>query len=284
VRAVVPPGRWPVPPARFPGETLPACWARGWVAAPQRTQLVDGHDPTRRADGRRLDGITRRVASVLADDGVASGDRVLWSATASLSSVEALLGVLRAGAVLVPLNPSATPAEVAHVVADARPVAAVFEDPARAARPVGVAVRSVDELLAHAEAHADVGANAASPPHLRPDDDALIVYTSGTTGVPKGAVHTHRSLLAGVRALQTAWGWREDDRLVLALPLFHVHGLVAGLFGTLAAGASALVFGRFDETAVLDAATTSTLFFGVPTMYHRLAASGRASALAGLRL
>jgi malonyl-CoA/methylmalonyl-CoA synthetase len=70
----------------------------------------------------------------------------------------------------------------------------------------------------------------------------------------------------------------------LALPLFHVHGLVAGLFGTLAAGASAVVFGRFDESAVADAAATGTLFFGVPTMYHRLAATGRGSALARLRL
>jgi malonyl-CoA/methylmalonyl-CoA synthetase len=97
-------------------------------------------------------------------------------------------------------------------------------------------------------------------------------------------VHTHGSLAAGVRALRTAWGWRQDDRLVLALPLFHVHGLCAGLFGTMDAGASAVLFGRFDEGAVLDAAAASTLFFGVPTMYHRLAASGRAAELAGLRL
>jgi malonyl-CoA/methylmalonyl-CoA synthetase len=71
---------------------------------------------------------------------------------------------------------------------------------------------------------------------------------------------------------------------VLSLPLFHVHGLCAGLFGTLATGASAVVFDRFDEAAIVEAATTSTLFFGVPTMYHRLAASGRASELGALRL
>ena len=259
---------------------LPASWARRWSAAPGRAVLVDGLDPGRRVDGAQLDEGTSRVAAALRDDGVAAGDRVLWSARPGLDSVQALLGIVRAGAVLVPISPSATPAEVAHVVADAAPSVAVFDDPARVAWPAGVAARSVDEVL---ERRASVP-RRIDPPELRPADDALIVYTSGTTGTPKGAVHTHRSLLSGVRALQTAWGWHEDDRLVLALPLFHVHGLVAGLFGTLDAGASAVVFDRFDEAAVLGAAATGTLFFGVPTMYHRLAATGRAAALARLRL
>ena len=88
----------------------------------------------------------------------------------------------------------------------------------------------------------------------------------------------------GVSSLITAWGWSPEDRLVLSLPLFHVHGLCAGLFGTLTAGASAALFDRFDETAVLQEAPSSTMFFGVPTMYHRLAATGRAGALGVLRL
>src|SRR6185437_11790645 len=138
----------------------------------------------------------------------------------------------------------------------------------------------VDQLTARA------GGDGATPsPDLpRPSaaDGALIVYTSGTTGRPKGAVHTHGSLLAGVVSLVGAWEWQPDDRLILALPLFHVHGLCAGLFGTLAAGATAIVFDRFDEAAVLGAAPESTLLFGVPTMYHRLA--GSYGALSGLRL
>jgi malonyl-CoA/methylmalonyl-CoA synthetase len=128
-------------------------------------------------------------------------------------------------------------------------------------------------------------AGPSSPlPDRRPGDHALIVYTSGTTGKPKGAVHTHGSLLAGVSSLLTAWRWTADDRLVLCLPLFHVHGLCAGLFGTLTAGAAASVFERFDETAVLRAAAANTMFFGVPTMYHRLEATGQARALSPLRL
>ena len=114
----------------------------------------------------------------------------------------------------------------------------------------------------------------------------MIVFTSGTTGAPKGAVLTHANLLAGVRAVASAWRWSPDDRLVLALPLFHVHGLCAGLFGTLATGASAVVLDGFSADGVLDAAERhgGTLFFGVPTMYRRLAESGRVAELTRFRL
>jgi malonyl-CoA/methylmalonyl-CoA synthetase len=119
-----------------------------------------------------------------------------------------------------------------------------------------------------------------------PADPALIGYTSGTTGVPKGAVLSHANLLASSEAVRLAWRWSQIDRLVLALPLFHIHGLGVGLHGTLLAGASAVLLPRFDPGAVLDAATRheATLFFGVPTMYARLAASPRLEELARLRL
>jgi malonyl-CoA/methylmalonyl-CoA synthetase len=120
----------------------------------------------------------------------------------------------------------------------------------------------------------------------RPDEPALIGYTSGTTGAPKGAVLSHANLLAGTESVRLAWRWTADDRLVLALPLFHAHGLCVGLHGTLLAGASAALLPRFDVATVLDAAAEhhASLFFGVPTMYHRLADSPRAGELARLRL
>jgi malonyl-CoA/methylmalonyl-CoA synthetase len=203
----------------------------------------------------------------------------VWCARSTLDSVEALLAVLRAGATLVPLNPAASPLEIAHVMEDAEPVV-VVTDHSDGAAAFGTAVTtlSVDEL-----ARAPVAGSFAEP-EVCPGDDALIVYTSGTTGRPKGAVHTHASLLAGVAALHSAWGWQPEDQLILTLPLFHVHGLVAGLFATLTAGAQATVFDRFDEASVLAAASAHTMFFGVPTMYHRLAATGRAGELAPLRL
>ncbi len=271
----MPPGRWPHE-RRLAGSTLPEVWAHRWATAPGATVLVDGWGGGS-VDGARLEERTTRAASALARRGVGPGDRVLWQARATLESVVALLAVLRAGAVLVPLSPSARGPEVAHVVDDAGPVLALVQEPdTNGAR---VPVLRLDELAREAEQ-----ARPGAVPRPTPGDDALVVYTSGTTGKPKGAVHTHASLLAGAAALHTAWGWGPQDRLILCLPLFHVHGLCAGLFGTLAAGAAAVVFDRFEESAVLGAAPGGTMFFGVPTMYHRLAASGRARELAGLRL
>ncbi|MGH9036527.1 MAG: AMP-binding protein, partial [Acidimicrobiia bacterium] len=136
---------------------------------------------------------------------------------------------------------------------------------------------------------ADAGASGTVGPDLdaaAPSDPALLGYTSGTTGAPKGAVLSHANLLATTEAVRLAWRWDAGDRLVLALPLFHLHGLGVGLHGTLLAGASVVLLPRFDTDAVLDAARDheATLFFGVPTMYSRLAASARLGELARLRL
>ena len=274
------PGRWPSRNPLAPGRTLPEVWQGLWAARPGSPVLVDGWGSERAVDGADLDRRTALMAAVLTSHGVGPGDRVLWRARATLESVAALLAVLRAGAVLVPVSPSARSPEVAHVVGDAGPVLALCDGPETGDLiGTGVTVVSVDRLALEAE-RTQPGADR----DLQPGDDALIVYTSGTTGKPKGAVHTHASLLAGISSLHRAWAWGPEDRLVLTLPLFHVHGLCAGLFGTLAAGASAVVFDRFDPAAVVDAAPGGSMFFGVPTMYHRLAASGRVHELAGLRL
>jgi malonyl-CoA/methylmalonyl-CoA synthetase len=262
-------------------------WAARWAARPDAPVLVDGWDAARVVDAATLNGRTAALAGALAERGVAPGDRVLWCARATISSIEALVAVLRLGAVVVPLSPSATGSEIDHVVGDAAPVLAICDRERPDAFAAGPVVLLVEELARVAGRAAIVAGPARQPgagPARQPGADALIVYTSGTTGKPKGAVHTHASLLAGVSALRVAWQWEPEDRLVLCLPLFHVHGLCAGLFGSLTAGASAVVFDRFDESAILGAAPTSTMFFGVPTMYHRLAASGQASGLGGLRL
>jgi malonyl-CoA/methylmalonyl-CoA synthetase len=283
VRATIAGGRWPDEGRqRSEGQTLLEVWARHWQARPDLAVLVDGWHAERVLEAAALDRRTAQMATVLAHNGLRPGDRVIWHGRASLTTVPALLGALRAGGVVVPLNTAATAAEVAHVVRDAGPVVALTDRPSRedAHRFDGVdTVLQFDELAAQAD-----GADPGGLPEPGPHDDALIVYTSGTTGTPKGATHTHASLLAGVEALRTAWAWRPEDRLILALPLFHVHGLCAGLFGSLAAGASATVFDRFDEEAVLAAVPSSTMFFGVPTMYHRLAATTDVGALGSLRL
>jgi len=221
-----------------------------------------------------LRSASRRVASLLHERGVRPGARVVLYAENSPAYVYAYLGVLRAAAVGVPANVLYREADLARVVADSGATLIVHSEQSAQYLPAGFA----GERLALAE----VAAAAANPrfdagPHPEPaapqaGDLALLVYTSGTTGRAKGAMLSHGNLGAIARQLNAAWRWSSDDVLLLALPLFHVHGLCAGVNGTLAAGARLLLRERFDAD---DVATTlegggATLFFGVPTMYVRL--------------
>jgi malonyl-CoA/methylmalonyl-CoA synthetase len=241
-----------------------------------------------------FDDATGRVAGRLLGAGLVAGDRVVWSASSSATALAAHVGALRAGLVVVPVNTAYSEREVAHVVRDVRPAAAIVERAdhrgwiERASTgPVLVVGTDVDlteagpGLNGRSRATADQPGNTPSP-----DDPALICFTSGTTGMPKGAVLRHRNLLAATEALVAAWRWAPDDRLIHALPIFHAHGLCVGVYGTLLAGASAVLLPAFDPASVIDAAGRhrASLFFGVPTMYHRLVASGRADELGGLRL
>ncbi len=261
--------------------SLPAAWARVWARAPTAPTLRDPDHGWIPAE--QLEDATRRVAGRLQGAGLEPGDRMLFSAGSSCELVIAHVAALRSGLVVVPANTAYRERELAHVVSDARPKAALLDDPDRArwvaaAAEPGTVVVGPDVDLPDRE---PAGLDSTGP-----DAPALIGYTSGTTGSPKGAVLSHANLLAGSEAVGLAWRWAATDRLVLALPLFHVHGLCVGLHGTLLAGASAVLVPRFDVDAVLDAAGAdgATLFFGVPTMYHRLAQSSRVGELARLRL
>jgi malonyl-CoA/methylmalonyl-CoA synthetase len=110
------------------------------------------------------------------------------------------------------------------------------------------------------------------PEEPGPDAAALIVYTSGTTGPPKGVVLPRRAIAGTLDALEDAWQWTADDVLVHGLPLFHVHGLILGILGPLRRGGSVHHLGRFStEAAAKELAADATMMFGVPTMYHRIA-------------
>jgi malonyl-CoA/methylmalonyl-CoA synthetase len=278
------------------GGTLLQAWAGQWRSAPEAPLWFDVPDAGARWwTAGEFDDATGRVAERLLRAGLVAGDRVVWSASPSVTALAAHVGALRAGLVVVPVNPAYSEREVAHVVADVRPAAAMVERPEHRAwveRASAGAVLAVgpdgdvhgavpdrdDRSLGHRDR---VLLDAASP-----DDPALICFTSGTTGAPKGAVLRHRNLLAATQSVITAWRWVPDDRLVHALPVFHAHGLCVGVYGTLLAGASAVLLPAFDPDSVVEAAGhhRASLFFGVPTMYHRLVGSGRAGDLAGLRL
>jgi malonyl-CoA/methylmalonyl-CoA synthetase len=117
------------------------------------------------------------------------------------------------------------------------------------------------------------GDGAALPDEEDAEAPAVIVYTSGTTGPPKGAVLPRRSIASNLDALAEAWEWTGDDVLAQALPLYHVHGLILGVIGPLRLGGAVHHLGRFDSRAMAaELGGPATMMFGVPTMYHRLAA------------
>jgi malonyl-CoA/methylmalonyl-CoA synthetase len=263
--------------------TLPRAWAAHFGDTPERPVLWEERRGWVTAGA--LDQASRRVAARLAGAGLRPGDRILMSAATSVELVEAHVAALRLGLVVVPANTAYREREIAHLVRDAEPAAAVIDDPERAgwvhrANPAAVVTGPEVGLPERASGSGAV-LDAAGP-----DDPAIIGYTSGTTGAPKGAVLTHGNLLASSESVRVAWRWTSGDRLVLALPLFHIHGLGVGLHGALLAGGSAVLLPRFDPDAVFDAIASSgaTLFFGVPTMYARLAASPRLPELGRLRL
>jgi len=275
--AHLPAGADPDPALLLARESLPRAWARHFAERPERTALgtCDGDSMTY----GQLDARSRAVAGRLAAAGLRAGDRILMSAAASLELAVAYVAAQRLGLIVVPVNAAYTQREIDHILADARPSGAIAGSASHAAwmRGAGVVCGPEVELP-----------DGPPPPldRARCDDLALIAYTSGTTGAPKGAMLSTGNLLASAEAVRLAWRWAPEDRLVLALPLFHLHGLGVGLHGTLVAGASAVLLPKFEVGAVLDAAANerATLFFGVPTMYARLAASARVGELARLRL
>ena len=267
------------PTARAAGN-LTTAWKRHWDASPQ-TRLVHDRDRGWMSRGELAEASQRR-AGRLSALGLVPGDRVLISAESSLDLVSSYVACLRMGLVVVPTNTAYGARELSHVIGDARPNAAIVDE---ASRSTSIAEINPDILRLAPSLEIPEG-RTPTLDNVGPDAPALICYTSGTTGHPKGAVLSHANCLASAEALRLAWRWTQDDRLLLALPLFHMHGLGVGLHGTLFAGASAVLFPSFrpDETLTGIAEFDATLFFGVPTMYHRLASHADVKALAALRL
>ena len=211
--------------------------------------------------------VVRRRATALADYGAAAGTRVAVSAPSSLDLVTTYLAVLHLGATAVLVNPSYTDHELAATLARADAALLVTDRPAR--HPGAVAL-------------SDVVAASDAEPHpggpVTPTTVALLAFTSGTTGPPKGVPLTHAHLLSSIRAAMLAWRWQAGDTLVHALPLFHQHGL-SGIHATLAAGSSAAVLSSFTPTALVEAVERerATVLFGVPSIHRRLLELGAAA-------
>ncbi len=205
----------------------------------------------------------RRCAQAL---GPLGGRRVAILISPGASFLEAFFGVLAAGGCVVVLSPLHPHAETAYFCEDAEvDTLLVSSDLEERVAELGRGRRilRVDDVRAHGEPLSEV----ASP---NPTDAALQLYTSGTTGKPKGAVLTHDNLATQQELLGEAWGWRPEDVLLHALPLHHLHGLGIALLTALGAGASVRMLPAFDATAIWNAMESSTVVMGVPTMYTKL--------------
>lgn len=254
----------------------------GWG---DRTAIVD---PSGTWTYRELDDLARRDATELLDgrDDL-DGARVAVLAEPGHEFVRAALGVWHAGGIVVPLLPGHPPAELSYLLDDAgaeiilagpahRDVAEQLVAPAR------VAVLSPAPAPGNSGQEPTPGVGIC--PELRRsvvgvERAALMIHTSGTTGRPKGAVHTHAGLAAQVDGMLEAWAWSPDDRVVLVLPLNHMHGLVNVALTALAAGACCEAPGRFDAVHVWErfASGDVTVFMAVPTVYARLVAAWEAA-------
>jgi len=194
--------------------------------------------------------------------------------------VAVLLGIWRAGGIAVPLPITHPPAELAFVVqdSDASIVITTPELLDKAAQAAGAGTIYIvrdGKLLTMTAAPARGSSENLALPVVDATRRALILYTSGTTGKPKGVVTTHRHIAAQIESLVNAWEWREDDRTLLVLPLHHVHGIINVVGCALWAGAICEMPPRFDAGATWDrlASGEITVFTAVPTIYYRLIAS-----------
>ena len=214
-----------------------------------------------------------------------SAARVAVWATPTLETAVGVVAGLLAGVPVVPVNPKSGERELAHIIADSTPAMVLAEPEAELPEPLAALPRT----------DIDVGDEATQatwvlPPEPNAESAALIVYTSGTTGPPKGVVLSRRAIASNLDALEEAWQWTSDDVLVHALPLFHVHGLILGVLGPLRRGGTLRHLGGFSTRGVTEElAGGGTMLFGVPTMYHRLANACESdpdlvAALAGARL
>ncbi len=227
--------------------------------------------------GVSVDGVTSSWDELGARAG-SIGERLVGAravalcATSTMDTVVGVLGGMVAGVPVVPIPPDAGPVERAHILRDCAADAFLGDSP-----------WDDTELQGLERVGLDAAGPASSLPVPLADATALIMYTSGTTGLPKGAILSNRAIAADLDGLAEAWSWTPDDHLVHGLPLFHVHGLILGVLGARRVGCRLTHTGRALPERY--AAAAGSLYFGVPTVWSRVANdAAAAAALAGARL
>ena len=221
---------------------------------------------------QRSDKVATQLLTILGTSDL-NESRVAFLMEAGLDYVVVQWGIWKAGGVVVPLAISHPPPELQHTVQDSDPILVIVSSKLKRniQQTDFETTRVIDasQLL-----DADPNPNSANLqlPSLKPERRAMMIYTSGTTGKPKGAVLTHSILSAQITSLVEAWEWSEDDRIMLVLPLHHIHGIVNVLCCALWKGASCHISSHFDPTDTWNHLSGGklTLFMAVPTIYMLL--------------
>ncbi|WP_353248050.1 AMP-binding protein [Salinisphaera sp. T31B1] len=221
----------------------------------------------------QADARVSRVAATLRQHGVTRGDRVAVRLGKSADGILLFLGVLRAGAIYVPVNPGFTAREAGILLEDSTPSLLIDND----AQALNLADDTPYKIIAYGDGSADDLLNTAEPAadiqdEPQPDDYAAMLFTSGTTGRPKGAPLTHANLMSNLDALAEAWQISPDDRVLHVLPVFHAHGLFVAAAMPLSTGASLMITETFDAAQACRLLPEATVFMAVPAIYTRLLA------------
>ena len=231
---------------------------------------------------REIDTAGNKVANALQSIGIAKGDRVAQFTPNSLEIIYSLVGNFKNGSIVVPMNASFKEQEIHHILGDSG-AKVIITDTERL--PLVKAVLPKLPELKHillidgnhegTNNFYDLIKNASEKElsvSIKDEDYALICYTSGTTGKPKGASLSQINITSNIKALQQAWKWTEDDIFLLTLPLYHIHGLGVAVCGSLYVGNFTILRRKFAAEDVLETIQKrkATLFMGVPTMYFKL--------------
>jgi malonyl-CoA/methylmalonyl-CoA synthetase len=258
---------------------------------PDKVALEFIDPPLQRLTYAELDERINHAAGYLLHLGLQPGDRVALQLTKSIEFILLHLAAIRVGAISLPLNLAYPPDELKYFLEDSgarlffalesardkiQPILSELPDLQECAyldpsKPVGFQ-SLISNSLVRSSLDTSLATNTRDYPTTDNNDTAVIIYTSGTTGRPKGAEITHGNLTSNLQSLHEAWGWRADDILLHALPIFHVHGLFVALHGALHAGATTLMMREFNAQKTLELLSSGgcTVFMAVPTIHKRL--------------
>ena len=256
---------------------------RSLLQAAERPALDVQHDGIASFTFGDLERRSNQLAHALRRRGLATGDRIAFFLQNRIEVIDLWLAAIKLNLIVVPINVLYRERELTHILTDAEPTAVITSDDLVEVIPAATPIWNVDALTQEAAA-------CDASRHVEPatsDTPLSLIYTSGTTGASKGAVLTHGNFAANGQALVEAWRFTADDRLLLTLPLFHVHGLGNGVHCWLMSGCHMRLTERFAHASVTAWCDDyrPTVFFGVPAMYVRLLdVPAEAAARIGARL